>query len=145
MTGQTGQKLTALAAGALWALAVVILPGALGLPYLPAALALPGAFVAPGVLLAAMILRRALRGGIGGDARLIPETVELMVLALALWPFVAMTVGGWMVILLGGAFTVTRGLAWAAAGGAWLRTVALVATCLPTLFATFLAVALWAA
>ncbi|MGE4327232.1 MAG: hypothetical protein AB7E21_14205, partial [Pseudodonghicola sp.] len=65
MIGQTGQRLTALAAGALWALAVVILPGALGLPYLPAPVALPGALVAPGLVLAAMMLARWI--GWGGE------------------------------------------------------------------------------
>lgn len=143
MTGQTGQKLTALAAGALWALAVVILPGALGLPYLPAPVALPGALVAPGLALAAMMLARWI--GWGGErlSATLTETIGQIVLALALWPFVAMTLGGWMAILLGVSLALTRLLAWVAPGPL-LRGLAFAASLLPTLFAALWAVGRWA-
>jgi len=141
--GQTGQRLTALAAGALWALAVVILPGALGLPYLPAPVALPGALVAPGLVLATMMLARWI--GWGGErlAAALTETVGQMVLALALWPFVAMTQGGWLAILLGASLALTRLLAWIAPGPV-LRGLAFTASLLPTLFAALWAVGRWA-
>ena len=50
-----------MAGGALWAVALVWLPQRADLPFIPAPVALPLAFLAPGLVLAAMIGRLAQR------------------------------------------------------------------------------------
>lgn len=120
--------LVGMAAGLLWA---IVLVGGLhwaGLPYLPAALALPGAFLAPGLVLALMIGRLAQRrffddAIIDGqpfapgsaadiDQRVLVNSVEQLVLALAIWPFAAVTLGGAVTIALGLGFALMRLLFW---------------------------------
>ncbi len=118
-----------MAAGLIWALGVVGGTMHLDLPYVPAPVALLGAFVPGGVVMFAMVGRLAQRRffdddiidgqgfGLGSgaaiDQRVLTNTVEQMVLALAIWPFVALTLGGQVVIAMGFAFAVSRLLFWA--------------------------------
>lgn len=159
--GKRGQILFGMAGGALWGILVCATPMWLDLPYLPAALALPGAFLAPGLFLAAVIGRLAQRrffddGIIDGDPfqpgsgaeldqRVLTNTVEQLVLALMLWPFVAMTLGGAVVIALGVSFTVMRVLFWFGYHlSPPLRGLGFAGTFYPTLIATLWAFAAWA-
>ena len=116
------QILTGMALGALWGVLVIGLPQWLGLPYIPAPIALPGAFLAPGLVLALMIGRLAQRrffddaiidgepfapgSAAETDQRVLTNTVEQLVLALAIWPFAAVTLGGAVAIALGLSFAV---------------------------------------
>lgn len=145
MTGNRWSNLTALAAGTLWALAVVFGAGLLGLPYLPAPVAVPVALLAPGLVLAAMIAWRGLRGDSGRSPRVLAETMEQLVLALALWPFVATTMGGGAAILLGLSLGLMRLLAWAAGDRLpFLRALGFAGSLLPTILAALWALRLWA-
>lgn len=102
MTGQRRNTLIGTAAGTLWALAVVILPGQAGLPFLPAPMTLPLAGLLPALVLAAMILRGAFPGPAAEtDRGILLEASAQLVLALAVWPFVALSQGGAPVIVLG--------------------------------------------
>ena len=118
-----------MAGGALWGVLLVGGPQWLGFGYIPAQLALPGAFVAPGVFLIAVIGFLAQRrffddAIVDGDAfapgsaeeiaqRVQTNTVEQLVLALAIWPFVAVSLGGAVVIALGLGFACMRVVFWA--------------------------------
>lgn len=120
--------LAGMAGGLVWAFVLVGGPQWAGLPYLPAAIALPGAFLAPGLVLALMIGRLAQRrffddAIIDGqpfvsgspaeiDQRVLVNTVEQLVLALAIWPFAAATLGGAVAIALGLGFALMRLLFW---------------------------------
>lgn len=147
-------------AGALWALAVVFAPALMELPYLPAPAALPGAFLAPGLVLAAMIGRIAARRFfddtlIDGedpapgspadiDQRVLRNTAEQLVLALAIWPFAALTLGGAVAIGLGLSFALMRLLFWI--GYRWsppLRALGFAGTFYPTLLAGLWALLFW--
>ncbi|MGD9864894.1 MAG: MAPEG family protein, partial [Pseudodonghicola sp.] len=139
-----------------WALAVLSGPALLGLPYLPAPVALPGAFLAPGLMLAAMIGRRAARRGTdaaapeavrgaGLDRQVVSDTVEQLVLALAVWPFVALTLGGAAAIALGLSFALMRLLFWAGCHRSpLLRSLGFAGTFCPTVLAGFWALIRWA-
>lgn len=124
-----GLVLAGMLAGALWAIAVVAVPQGLGLPFIPPPIALPGAFVLPGLVMLAMIGRLAQRrffddAIIDGEAfapgsppdidqRVLSNTTEQLVLALVIWPFVALTLGGAAVIALGFSFAFMRLVFWA--------------------------------
>ncbi|MDK3018103.1 MAPEG family protein [Pseudodonghicola flavimaris] len=140
MTGTGRIALTAWTAGTLWALAVVFLPLAADLPYLPAPVAVPGALLAPGLVLAAQLIAQGLGRAPAGR---IAETGAMIVLGLALWPFVALSLGGWTVILLGLALALARLLAWGAGSHAGLRGAAFAASLIPSLLATVRAGWLW--
>lgn len=156
MNGDRRVTLAMIAVGALWALALVWGTQAADLPFIPFAAALPVAFLAPGLVLAAMIARVAQRrflddaptGGTGGrgevDRRVLQDTLEQVVLALALWPFVAATLGGAVVIAMGVALAFWRLLFWA---GAYLspalRGLGFAAGFLPTPLAALWAVRAW--
>lgn len=152
--------LIGMALGALWGVLVVGLPQWLGLPYLPAPVALPVAFLAPGLVLALIIGRLAQRrffddAIIDGepfspgspakiDQRVLANTVEQLVLALAIWPFAAVTLGGAVAIALGLSFAVMRLLFW---GGYHLspplRGLGFAGTFYPTVIAGIWALAVW--
>lgn len=115
-------------AGALWALAIVWGSQSANLPYLMPRLALPAAFFVPGLVTFAMIGRLAQRrffdddiidgqdfvpGSSGWiDQKVLSNTIEQLVLALVIWPFVASSLGGMIVLIMGFAFAIARVLFW---------------------------------
>ena len=121
--------LMGMGAGAIWALAAVplarMMAGLVQMP-LPEALAL--SFLPVGLVLFLMIGRLAQRRFfddqiIDGDAyqagsaaeidqRVLHNSVEQLVLKLALWPFIGMTLEAGPILLLGASFAVTRLLFW---------------------------------
>ena len=104
------------------------------------------AFLAPGLVLLAMMARAALRGMRGApgadgmaaeiDRRVIRSTTEQLVLALAIWPGAAVLLAGkgpGLIMTLGVAFVLARLAYWAGAQrGATLRVFGATATVLPT-------------
>ncbi len=161
MTAKRRSILIGMAAGTLWALAVVAAPSWLGLRYLPAPVALPGAFLPPGLVLAAMIGRLAARrffddALIDGaaaepgspawvDQRVLSNTLEQLALALAIWPFVAVTLGGAVAIALGLSFALMRVLFWVGYRlSPPLRSLGFAGTFYPTVLAGLWALAFWA-
>ncbi|GGH30538.1 MAPEG family protein [Cribrihabitans marinus] len=120
--------LAGMAGSALWAVALVWLPQRAELPFIPAPVALPLAFLAPGLVMVAMIGRLAQRrffddeiidgarfapgSGAEIDQRVLTNTVEQLVLAAVLWPFVANSLGGAVVIALGLGLALMRVLFW---------------------------------
>jgi uncharacterized membrane protein YecN with MAPEG domain len=155
--GKRGEILLGMAIGLIWAVALVWVPLRLNLPFLTPMLALPGAFVGPGLVLALLIGRLAQRrffddSIIDGEAfvsgspaeidqRVLTNTTEQLVLALILWPFVALSLGGAAVLVLGCNFALMRLLFW---GGYHLspplRAIGFAGTFYPTVVA-----ALWSA
>ena len=146
--------------GAVWALAVVALPQFADVPFLPPPIALPGAFFAPGLVTVAMIGRLAQRrffddeiidgagfkpgSGAWVDQRVLSNTIEQLVLALVLWPFVALTLGGVVVVVMGFAFALARLAFWAGYHlSPPMRGFGFAATFYPTLVATVWALAAW--
>lgn len=120
--------LLGMALGALWAVAVVVLPGLGTQPFLPLNLALIYAFLPGGLFLVLVIGRLAQRrffddtiidgeafapgSGAEIDQRVLQNTVEQMVLALLLWPFVASWLGAVTVIVMGIALGIARLAFW---------------------------------
>lgn len=152
--------LIGMAAGALWALAVVGGPLMADVPFLPPPLALPGAFFVPGLVLVAMIGRlaqtrffddtiidgeefaRNSRAWI--DQRVLSNTIEQLVLALVIWPFVALTLGGAVVVVMGVAFAISRVAFWVGYHlSPPLRGFGFAATFYPTILAGIWALAVW--
>ncbi|WP_424984506.1 MAPEG family protein [Microbulbifer sp. S227A] len=149
-------------AGAVWALAVVWGPQAPGLPFLPPPLALPAAFIAPGLVMIAMVGRLAQRrflddtiidgedfppqGPARIDQRVLTNTTEQLVLALVTWPFVALSLGGVVVVAMGLGFAVARLAFW---GGYHLspplRAFGFAATFYPTVLAAVWSLVAWVA
>ena len=138
--------------GVLWAIAVVVIPGMGPQPFIPVNLALIYAFAPGGFVLALMIGTLATRRYfnaeiIDGDAflpgsaadidqRVLRNTVEQLVLALCLWPFVAMQLGAVTVIALGVSFAIARLLFWIGYRiAAPLRALGFAASFYPTVFA----------
>ncbi|SFT47827.1 MAPEG family protein [Sedimentitalea nanhaiensis] len=152
--------LLGMAAGALWALVIVGGVQIAGLPYLPPPLALPGAFLVPGLVMVAMIGRLAQRrffddAIIDGadftpgsaawiDQRVLANTLEQLVLALVIWPFVALVLGGAVVVALGIGFSVARLAFWIGYHvSPPLRGFGFAATFYPTVLAALWALAVW--
>ena len=117
------------AAGMLWALAVLWLPMQGPQPFIPLNLALIFAFLPAGLVMFLLVGLIAFRrfsneelidGGapeIGTaadiDQRVLRNTVEHSLMALLIWPFIAMSLGSVAVIALGISFGVTRLAFWA--------------------------------
>lgn len=156
-----GEILLGMAAGLVWAVALIWVPQQLALPFLPPPIALPGAFLAPGLVLCLMIGRLAQRrffddAIIDGaafapgspaeiDQRVLTNTVEQIVLALVLWPFVALSLGGAVVIALGLGFAVMRVLFWVGYHRAPpLRAIGFAGTFYPSVLAALWSVLAWA-
>lgn len=152
--------LASMAAGALWALAVIWLTLRLDLPFLPPPVALPGAFLAPGFVLAAMIGRLAQRrffddaiidgqtfspaSSASVDQKVLTNTIEQLVLALMIWPFVAMSLGGALVVVLGLSFALMRVVFWTGYHlSPPLRGVGFAGTFYPTVLAGIWALVAW--
>ncbi|AKS46760.1 MAPEG family protein [Octadecabacter temperatus] len=146
--------------GAVWAVAIVLLPLRLGLPFIPPALAIPAAFLIPGAVMAMMIGVLAARRFfntdlIDGEAaasgtraqideRVLRNTTEQMVLALLVWPFVGFSLGGVSILALGIGMAVARLLFWVGYHvSPPLRSLGFAASFYPTLFGAFWAVWIW--
>ncbi|MBU2993905.1 MAPEG family protein [Octadecabacter sp. B2R22] len=149
-----------MALGAVWAAAIVVLPLRMGLPFVPPALAFPAAFLIPGAVMAMMIGALAARrffdrdiidgdpflpeSGGDIDQRVLSNTVEQMVLALLVWPFVGFSLGGVSVIALGVGMAVARVLFWIGYHvSPPLRAFGFAASFYPTIFGAFWAVWIW--
>ena len=147
-----------MAAGLLWAVAV--LAGAALFVHLPVFALMPTimtAFLAPGLVMAAMIGRLAQRrffddaiidggelaGGAEIDRRVLVNTTEQLVLALCIWPAAAVMLGAegpGAIMVLGFAFALARVAFWIGYHRAPpLRAFGFAATFYPTVL-----VALWA-
>lgn len=136
--------------GAVWAVALVLVPLQLDLPFMPPALAFPLAFLIPGLVMALMIgalaLQRLLRDSDGGEVgqRVLTNTVEQMVLALLIWPFIGFSLGGISVVALGIGMALARLLYWLGAYvSAPLRAFGFAASFYPTVFGAIWAVWIW--
>lgn len=136
-----------LAAGLVWAVALLGIAALfVRLPVFTLMPTIMTAFLAPGLVLAAMIGRAALRredDGAETEARLVRDTVAQMVLALAVWPAAAVMLGEdgpGTIVTLGGGFALARLAFWLGFHRApGLRDFGFFATFLPTVL-----VALWA-
>lgn len=148
MTKQLGWIATG--AGLLWAIAVIIIGTMLDIPPFSRVLIAPYFFLAPGLVLIAMVVAHTIRGlsthdpetvssGSAIDAAVVRDTVNHAVLALSLWPalsFVWLNDGLGLVMSLSVAFAIARILFWIGAHkSAVLRLFGLMATLLPTLLA----------
>lgn len=114
-------------AGVVWALFVVGASIWAGLPYIAAPVALPTALFAPGLVIIMMIGCLAFRwlihkelfdhdpepgSGYWIDRSVLANTTEQVILALITWPFIAVSLGGAVVIAMGVGFAITRLLFW---------------------------------
>lgn len=144
-----------MALGLIWAVLVVWLPGQGPQPFIPLNMALIFAFAPGGVVMLLMIGRLAQRrffddAIIDGqpfatgspaeiDQRVLSNTFEQMVLALCLWPLVAISLGAVTVIALGVSMAVARVLFWVGYHlSPPLRALGFAATFYPTVLATLL-------
>jgi hypothetical protein len=150
-----------MAAGALWAtLLIFAVPPATRGMFLPINVALIGAFAPPGFVMAAMIGNLARRrffddAIIDGetpqphssaeiDARVLQNTVEQALLALLLWPLIALVLGGALVVALGASFAVARLLFWVGYHiSPAARAFGFAATFYPTVLGAAWAVLVW--
>lgn len=126
--GKRARIVLGMTLGALWAAAVVILPGMGPQPFVPLNLALIYSFLPGGLFLMLVIGRLAQRrffddaiidgepfapgSGAEIDQRVLTNTVEQMMLALLIWPFAASWLGGQTVIVMGLAMGVARLAFW---------------------------------
>ena len=143
------------ALGVVWALVLVFGMQAAGLRYLAAPVALPGAWLGPALSVALLLGVLGLRRAVGRqgadlmmapgsrgdtDLRVLNDTAAQAVLALLLWPLVAMVQGGALALALGGSFLAARLVFWIGAHvSPFLRALGSAATAFPTILA-----ALWA-
>ncbi|NRB17366.1 MAG: MAPEG family protein [Rhodobacteraceae bacterium] len=158
--GKRGKIVLGMAGGGLWGLLLVGGPIWIGLGYIPAQLALPGAFVAPGLFLIAVIGFLAQRrffddAIIDGDdfapgsceeiaQRVLTNTVEQLALALVIWPFVAVSLGGAVVLALGLGFACMRVVFWLGyLRSPPLRALGFAGTFYPTLVAALWSLMVW--
>ena len=116
------------AAGLIWAIAVLWIGRQITVPIALIQPVLMGALFAPGLVLAAMLGRIALRRvfdptliegqrpppgtAADVDARALQNTIEQLVLALCIWPLVGFSLGAGMVLALGLGFAVARVIFW---------------------------------
>jgi len=153
--------LVSMIAGMIWALAIIWLTQIANLPFIMPQLALPCAFIAPGIVLIAMTGRLAARrffddalidgaDFVAGspawiDQRVLSNTVEQLVLALVIWPFVALSLGGAVVLVMGFAFGIARILFWIGYHiSPPMRGFGFAATFYPTVLAALWSVLVWA-
>ncbi|KRS12279.1 hypothetical protein XM53_11550 [Roseovarius atlanticus] len=145
--------LIGMAAGLVWAVAVLWIGRQIPVPMAMMQPTLMGAAFGPGVVLALMIGRLAQRrffvddtidgqpltGGAAIDAKVLQNTVEQVVLALCIWPLVGFFLGAGTVLALGIGFAVARVAFWVGYHVAPpLRAFGFAATFYPTVLA-----ALW--
>ena len=149
--------LIGMAGGALWAVAVLIIGAQIPVPIGFIQPVLMGALFAPGVVLALMIARLAMRRfmdpdvvdgdmflpGTGGDLdqRVLQNTLEQIALALCIWPLVGFFLGAGTVLALGLGFALARLAFWAGYHlSPSLRSFGFAATFYPTVAAAVLVV-----
>ncbi len=145
--------LAGMAAGLVWAVAVLWIGGRIPVPMAMMQPTLMGAAFGPGIVLMLMVGRLAQRrffddaivdgGPLTGaaeiDRRVLQNTVEQVVLALCLWPLVGFFLGAGMVLALGIGFALARVAFWVGYHLAPpLRAFGFAATFYPTVLA-----ALW--
>lgn len=145
--------LIGMALGVVWAVLVVWLPGQGPQPFIPLNLALIYAFAPGGIVMLLIVGRVAqrrffddaiidgepfARGSAGEiDQRVLTNTLEQLVLALLLWPFVSTSLGSVTVIAMGLAFAAARLLFWVGYHmSPPLRALGFAATFYPTVLAT---------
>ncbi len=160
MNGKRGLILIGMALGLIWAVAIVWVPQRLDLPFIPAPIAVPGALLAPGLFLILVIGRLAQRrffaygmidgqpfaagSGAAVDQAVLTNTIEQLVLALVIWPFVANSLGGAVVLALGFGFEAARVLFWIGYHlSPRLRSFGFAATFYPTIVAAVWSVVAW--
>lgn len=153
--------LAGMVAGLLWAVAIVVLPLQADLPFVMAGVALPLAFLAPGAVLALIIASMAARrffdpdlidgeppvpqSGAQRDQAVLANSVEQVALALLIWPFVANTLGGAVIVVMGLGFALARLVFWLGYHvSPPLRAVGFAATFYPTVVAAIWSVLAWA-
>jgi hypothetical protein len=159
--GKRPTILLGMAGGALWALAVIWGGQRLaGGAFMPANVALLTAFFAPGLVMMAMIGRLAQRrffddSMIDGqdfapgspawiDQKVLANTMEQAVLALVIWPFVATTLGGFVVLVMGVSFALSRLVFWVGYHlSPPLRGLGFAATFYTTVLAAIWSIAVW--
>lgn len=144
------------ALGLVWAVGVMVVGGMLvTLPVFTLMPTIMTAFLAPGLVLLAMVLRVAQQRAAEDtpdearaattDSLVMQATVAQLVLALAIWPAAAVLLAGkgpGLIMTLGVAFVLARLAYWIGCHrGATLRTFGFAATVLPTAMAA--AWALW--
>ncbi|WP_322865648.1 MAPEG family protein [Aquicoccus sp. G2-2] len=147
--------------GMLWAVLVVGCPQSLTQPFVPINVALISAFVPGGLFLLVIIGRLAQRrffedAIIDGDPfrpgspaeidqRVLQNTVEQLVLAMALWPFVGLTLGALVVIWMGVGFAIARIIFWLGYHlSPPLRAFGFAASFYPTVLGALWAIVVWA-
>ncbi|MEX0286710.1 MAG: MAPEG family protein [Paracoccaceae bacterium] len=160
MSGKRWLILAGMILGLGWAVAIVWMPQRLDLPFIMAAVAVPGALIAPGLFLLLVVARLAQRrffddtlidgqpyppgSGAAVDQRVLTNTVEQLVLALVIWPFVANSLGGAVVLAMGFGFTAARVLFWIGYHiSPPLRSFGFAATFYPTIVAAVWSVMAW--
>lgn len=146
--------------GLIWAVAIVYLPQQLEIPFVMGPVGLALGFIAPGAVTALMIAVIAARRFFSNalidgtppkpgsraarDQAVLSNTIEQLVLALVIWPFVANTLGGALIVVMGLGFALARLLFWAGYHiYPPLRAFGFGATFYPTLLAAIWAVLAW--
>ena len=145
----------------LWSVAIVWVPQTLKPPFMPLNTVMIAAVIPGGLVMLALIGRLAQRrffddqiidgaafipgSGAEIDQRVLTNTTEQMILAIVLWPFVALTLGGLVVLAMGFGFGVARLAFWLGYHlSPPLRAFGFGATFYPTVLATLWAVMKWA-
>ncbi|WP_372615152.1 MAPEG family protein [Aquicoccus sp.] len=149
------------AIGFLLAVVLVWVPLSMSPPFLPLNTALILAFLPGGLVALVMVgvvaLRRffdadviaggALRTGSTAeiDQRVLSNTIEQLVVALALWPFAALVLGGFVVIWMGVVFALARLVFWTGYHVSPLvKSIGFAAGFYPTVLSTLWTVVKWA-
>ena len=112
----------------LWSVAIIAVPQSLKPPFMPLNTVMIMAVLPGGLMMLLLIGRLAQRRffddatidgaafapGSGGeiDQRVLTNTTEQLVLAMVLWPFIALTLGGLVVVAMGIGFGIARLAFW---------------------------------
>lgn len=149
-----------MALAVLWTVAIVWLPQSMKPPFLPLNTVIIFALMPGGLVMMLLIARLAQRRffddavidggpfppGSGGeiDQRVLTNTVEQLLLAVVLWPFAALTLGGLVVLWMGVGFAIARVAFWIGYHiSPPLRGFGFAATFYPTILAALWAIAKW--
>ena len=145
----------------LWSLAIVWLPTTLKPPFIPLNTVIIMAVLPGGLVMLTLIARLAQRrffdddiidgapfppgSGAEIDQRVLGNTIEQLMLAIVLWPFIALTLGGLVVLVMGVGFGVARLAFWLGYHlSPPLRAFGFGASFYPTVLAALWAVLKWA-
>ena len=146
----------------LWSAAIVGFPQTMKPPFMPLNTVMIMAVLPGGLVMLVLIGRLAQRrffdnaaidgadfvpgSGAEIDQRVLTNTTEQLMLAIVLWPFVALTLGGLVVLFMGVGFAIARVAFWLGYHlSPPLRAFGFGATFYPTVLATLWAVIKWAA